>query len=129
MTTVGMLMGESRTLSRLFDAPSMIWSLGVSLLQPLFTAGRLKANEDFATAGYDATVASYRRVPFHGLYLVADLAIRVSRVGKRVHDASDADASIARRQEDYDIGPLDWTKVDASGTPDETLGRARKALA
>jgi outer membrane protein, multidrug efflux system len=63
---------QSRTLSRLFDAPSMIWSLGVSLLQPLFTAGRLKANEDFATAGYEATVANYRRVVLTAMQEVED---------------------------------------------------------
>jgi uncharacterized protein len=68
-------------------------------------------------------------VPFHGLYLVADLAIRMTRVGKREKDASDADARVAQSQEDYDIGPLDWMEVDASGTPDETLARARDALA
>ncbi len=76
-----------------------------------------------------AAVAQSCDVPFHGLYLVADLAIRVARVGKREKDASDADARVARAQEDYDIGPLDWTEVDASGTPDETMARARKAPA
>src|SRR3982750_790769 len=45
--------GESRSLSTLFDAPSLLWSIGVSLTQPLFDAGRLKANVDFAPAGYD----------------------------------------------------------------------------
>jgi uncharacterized protein len=76
-----------------------------------------------------AAVARACNLRFHGLYLVADLAIRVARIGKREKDASDADARVARAQEDYDIGPLDWTEVDASGTPDETLARARKALA
>ena len=43
-----------------------------------------------------AAVAQSCNVPFHGLYLVADLAIRVARVGKREKDASDADAHVAR---------------------------------
>ncbi len=76
-----------------------------------------------------AAVARACNMRFHGLYLTADLAIRVARIGKREKDASDADARVARRQEDYDIGPLDWTEVDASGTPDATIARARKALA
>ena len=66
---------------------------------------------------------------FHGLFLGAPLAVRVARAGSRAHDASDADAAVARAQEQYDLGTLDWATVDASGTPDETLARARKALA
>jgi hypothetical protein len=67
-------------------------------------------------------------VPFHGLFLDADLDIRVARVTDRSRDASDADAAIARLQETYDLGALDWTRIDASGTPDETLARARAAM-
>jgi uncharacterized protein len=67
-------------------------------------------------------------VPFHGLFLDADLATRVNRVGGRSRDASDADAAVALTQESYDLGALDWTRVDASGTPDDTLTRARAAL-
>ena len=44
------------------------------------------------------------------------------------NDASDADAEIARKQEDYDLGALAWTTVDASGTPADTLRHARTAL-
>jgi len=53
---------ESTALSSLATYPATIWSLGVSLLQPLFDAGRIRANVDFAQAGYDVTVANYRRV-------------------------------------------------------------------
>jgi uncharacterized protein len=67
-------------------------------------------------------------VPFHGLFLVADLNVRLARVGFRQGDASDADAAIARAQERYDLGTLGWTRVDASGTPDDTLARAQMAL-
>ena len=67
-------------------------------------------------------------VPFHGLFLDADLATRVARVGARSGDASDANAAVARAQESYDLGALDWERVDASGTPDQTLARALAAL-
>lgn len=66
---------------------------------------------------------------FHGLFLAADLATRIARVGARIGDASDAGASIARHQETYELGPLAWARVDASGTPDDTLEHARAALA
>jgi predicted kinase len=49
-------------------------------------------------------------------------------VGSRINDASDAGAEVARRQEDYDLGALDWNTVDASGTPEETLARVRTKL-
>ncbi len=66
---------------------------------------------------------------FHGLFLTADLATRLARVGTRKSDASDADATVARAQERYDLGAMDWLKVDATGDPSETLRRARAALA
>jgi uncharacterized protein len=65
---------------------------------------------------------------FRGLFLTADLKTRLARVGARAGDASDADAAVTRAQERYDLGPLDWIQVDASGTPDETLARTRAAL-
>jgi aminoglycoside phosphotransferase family enzyme/predicted kinase len=67
-------------------------------------------------------------VPFRGLFLTADLETRVARVGSRVADASDADAAVARRQEQYRLDDMDWTEVDASGTPHDTCDRARSAL-
>ncbi len=54
--------GESVSLSSIFNAPSLIWALGVTVLQPLFDAGRIRANVDFAKGGYDVTVANYRRI-------------------------------------------------------------------
>jgi aminoglycoside phosphotransferase family enzyme/predicted kinase len=66
--------------------------------------------------------------PFHGLFLHTDLGTRIARVGGRGHDASDADAEIARRQESYDLGTLAWARIDASGSPEETLAHARAAL-
>ena len=66
-------------------------------------------------------VARALNVRFVGLFLVTDLRIRQSRVMQRTADASDATAEIARLQERYDIGPVDWTIIDASGTPEATL--------
>ena len=85
----------------------------------------------FATPQERAVVANAAQalgVPFRGLFLDADLATRVARVGARSRDASDADATVVRHQESYDLGALDWTRVDASGTPEETLARAREAI-
>jgi len=76
-----------------------------------------------------AEVARKLAVRFSGLFLVADLATRQLRVGRRVADASDATPEIAGRQEKYDIGMNDWAQVDASGTPEQTLQQCRAHIA
>ena len=68
-------------------------------------------------------------VRFVGLYLYADLATRMKRVGARKGDASDATREIAALQEQYDIGAIDWTPIDASGTPEQTLQLCRSTIA
>jgi aminoglycoside phosphotransferase family enzyme/predicted kinase len=86
----------------------------------------------FARAAERATIEALARehgYNFRGLFLTADLATRVQRVGARVNDASDADATIAQSQESYDLGTLTWNRVDASGSPQQTLANARAALA
>ena len=71
--TLGSAVGyESRELRALFDAPSLIWSFGVSLLQTLFDGGRIRANADFAGAGYNSTVANYLRVVLGAMQEVED---------------------------------------------------------
>ena len=63
---------ESRMLASLFSAPSVLWAIGAQFAQPLFSAGRLDANVEFARANYDATVASYRRVVLTAMQEVED---------------------------------------------------------
>jgi predicted kinase len=82
----------------------------------------------FARPAERAQLAQTAGTALHGLFLTADLATRMARVGGRELDASDADAAVARAQEQYDLGTIDWDEVDASGTPDETLRRARGLL-
>jgi len=65
---------------------------------------------------------------FRGLFLVADLQTRLKRVGAREPGASDADADVARKQEEFAIGSIGWDIVDASSSPEATLAKARAAI-
>ena len=87
---------DSRALSALFDAPSLLWSVGVSATQVLFDGGRLNANVDFARAGYDATVANYRRVVLTAMQEVED-GITGSASLERAHTQALAAVASARR--------------------------------
>jgi aminoglycoside phosphotransferase family enzyme/predicted kinase len=75
-----------------------------------------------------AETAKAAHLPLRGLFLTADLKTRLGRVGARLRDASDADPGVAQAQEHYELGSFDWTPIDASGTPEATLGRAKAAL-
>jgi len=76
-----------------------------------------------------SAVAHRSGVKFHGLFLAADMATRLERIGARHGDASDADETVVRAQEAYGLANIDWPTLDASGTPDNTLGRARRLVA
>ena len=73
-------------------------------------------------------LARRRGVAFHGIWLDAPAAVMKQRAGSRTPDASDADAHVVDRQLAYDLGDMAWTRVDASGTPAETLARVRRSL-
>jgi NodT family efflux transporter outer membrane factor (OMF) lipoprotein len=87
---------ESRDIATLFATPSLIWSIGVSLLQPLFDAGRIQANVDFTKAGYAATVENYRRTVLTAMQEVQDGISGVARLESAHAQAAKAIASSMR---------------------------------
>ncbi|MEZ5774533.1 MAG: AAA family ATPase [Hyphomicrobiaceae bacterium] len=83
----------------------------------------------FARPGERAAVAALAGrlgVPFHGLWLEASPERLIDRVAERQGDASDATPDVVSRQLAYDLGPVAWTKIDASGPPETTLAAARR---
>ena len=75
-----------------------------------------------------AVLSRKLEVPCHGFWLEADVDTMATRVAHRVNDASDADVAILHRQLGYDLGDIAWTRIDASGSPDETLMRVKAGL-
>jgi aminoglycoside phosphotransferase family enzyme/predicted kinase len=89
------------------------------------------ADAVFALPDHRARLAEAARragAPFQGLWLEADTDTRVERVESRVDNVSDAGADVARMQEGYDLGDLDWTRIRSDGRRAETLRAARAAL-
>ena len=106
---------DSRTLGALFDAPSVLWSIGASATEVLFDGGRLNANVNFARAGYDATVANYRRVVLTAMQEVED-GITGSASLERAHAQALGAVASARRVLDmatarYDGGATTYLDV------------------
>jgi aminoglycoside phosphotransferase family enzyme/predicted kinase len=75
-----------------------------------------------------AEVAARSDARFHGIFLVADLGKRLERIGGRVKDASDADAAVARSQDQPPLDDIDWIRIDASGSLEDTLDKACAAV-
>jgi predicted kinase len=59
----------------------------------------------------------------------APLSERVERVTNRRNDASDATADVVERQESYDLGTIDWTRLDSGRVAADVLDDARASLA
>jgi len=112
------------------DITTQVYALLVDKARRVIAAGH-SAIVDAVFADEGERVAIAQAAPadaFHGLFMTADLTTRLARVGGRKGDASDADAAVARRQEQYNLGALQWTPVDASGSPEQTLRRTKAAL-
>lgn len=73
----------SASLGRVFssplDAPITIWSLGGSLLAPLFSGGQLEGNFDAATAGRDAAALNYKKVVLGAFRDTEDALVTLER--------------------------------------------------
>lgn len=74
---------EAAQFSRLFDAPSMVWSVGPSLAQTLFDGGARRADVESAKAQYDEQLASYRQTVLDGLAEVESALASISLLAEK----------------------------------------------
>ena len=70
---------DASSISTWFNWPSRFWAVGPAVLETLFDAGRRRATNEAATAGYDALVAAYRQTAINAFQQVEDnlAALRV----------------------------------------------------
>jgi len=87
---------DSNSISTLFNAASNLWSFGVLATQPIFDAGRISANVDFAQAGYRTTVAQYRQAVLTALQEVEDGVTGLESLERASAEAGAAVASAQR---------------------------------
>jgi NodT family efflux transporter outer membrane factor (OMF) lipoprotein len=90
---------ESDGLAKLLDWPNRMWSIGPTLVQPLFDAGLRRAENAQARAQYDATVADYRQAVLTAFQSVEDnlVALRVlSKEVEQLHKAAVAGQNTVR---------------------------------
>lgn len=73
-------------------------------------------------------VAQRAGVRFAGIWLEAQRAVLLARVGTRVADASDATTDVVEGQLVRGAGAVAWTTIDAGGTAATTLDAARRVL-
>lgn len=84
--------------------PLAIWSIGGGILAPLFSAGRLEAQQDAATARRDQAAFGYRKTALTAFKEVEDALASVQRLGEQEQtlvaqrDAFDRAFTLARNR-------------------------------
>ncbi|MDB5869223.1 MAG: efflux system, outer rane lipoprotein NodT family [Polaromonas sp.] len=92
--TLGTSLGlESRTLASLLSGPSLLWSLGTSLAQPLFDGSRSRARFAGAQAAHEVATAAYRRTVLQALQEVEDGLSSLDALGRAARSAQAATGS------------------------------------
>jgi len=75
-----------------------------------------------------ARIAEDLGVPFQALWLEAGPKVMQERVTERRGNVSDATAEVVRTQLEYDLGQVDWPRLDTSGPEKQTVTRGVRLL-
>ena len=101
---------ESTSFANLFNPASLLWSIGPTLSQTVFDAGRRAAVSEQANASYDETVANYRQTTLTAFQQVEDnlIALRVlQQEAENQHQATLAAQSAEQIFNNRYVGGLD----------------------
>ncbi len=63
---------QAADIAKLLNVQSTFWAVGANVAEAIFTGGSRRAQTQFATAGYDASVASYRETVLNAFREVQD---------------------------------------------------------
>lgn len=106
---------SATAISRLFDASTYLWSLGLSATETLFDAGARKANVDAARAAYDETVADYRQTVLSAFADVENQLIALSVLQRQYELRKQASAAADEAEQltlnQYRAGLISYTDV------------------
>jgi NodT family efflux transporter outer membrane factor (OMF) lipoprotein len=96
----------------LFNGPSMAWSLGAGLLQPLFHGGELTAKRRAALAAYDQATAQYRQTVLKAFQEVADVlrALETDALALQAHAEAEsaAKATLEMAEKQFRLGAVNY---------------------
>ena len=112
---------ESTKTGKLFTGGSEVWSLGGSILQPIFRGGELLHEKRAAVAAYDKAAAQYESTVLTAFKNVADtlraLQYDADALGAQVEAAAAAKGSLELTQEQYKDGSITYPQLlDAQRT-------------
>jgi multidrug efflux system outer membrane protein len=120
---------QSRDIAKLIDAPSAIWSIGLSALEPVIAGGRNHARLDSAKAVYDESVANYREASLIAFQQVEDalsgLTALASASDSQQRAVTDAGRSLTLANARYTGGLV--TYLDVITAQEQVLSNERLA--
>jgi NodT family efflux transporter outer membrane factor (OMF) lipoprotein len=106
---------ESGSITTLLQGPGAMWSVGASVVQTLFDAGRRRAATDEAKASYDSSVASYRQTVLTSFQQVEDnlaaLRILEQEAGVQTSAVQAAQRSLDLSNSRYEGGVTSYLEV------------------
>ncbi len=91
-TLSGSAGAQSLTLDKIFSAPARAWSLGGSVLAPIFNGGSLQARRRAAEAAYDQSLAQYQQTVLNAFLNVANTLRALDSDAQSLRAQADAEA-------------------------------------
>jgi NodT family efflux transporter outer membrane factor (OMF) lipoprotein len=115
ITLTGNYGSLANSASDLFDPGKGVWSMGASVLQPLFHGGELKARRRAAIAAYDQAAALYRETVLRAFQNVADV-LRALEIDARTLRLQTEAVEVARHtleltQKEFRYGATNYLKL------------------